>query len=96
MVGNSFIEQEPFEQSVTDPTLGNGDGTYTLTFGNIRVLSSTDDVLGASFSGAAKVSVQSVSGNTVTLLFEEPDGAGAFQNAANATITGDLEVVAQG
>jgi hypothetical protein len=95
-VGNSFIEKELFTEEVTDPTLGNGNGTYIVSFGDVRVFNSTDDIVGAEFSGDAKVSVNSVNGNTVTLLFEEPDGGGNFQDVADGTISGDLEVNAQG
>jgi len=95
-VGNSFIDKELYTEERTDPTLGNGNGTYIVSVGDVRVFDSTDDIVGVEFDGDAKVSVNTVNGNTVTLLFEEPNGTGGFSNVADGSITGNLRVTAQG
>lgn len=91
-VGNPHVGDDIETMEVTDPTLGNGDGTYEVTFTSVRIIKGTDDVLGASWTGTQKVSVDSVSGNTVTVLFESADAADSYVAEADGQITGTLEV----
>lgn len=90
--GNSLSNRETVQEQVTDPTLGNGDGTYEVGMSSVRTLQDTDDVMGVKWSGTEKVTVDSVSANAVTVLFEEPDGAGAFTTTADGGLTGTLTV----
>lgn len=90
-VGNPHVGDDLVKRSITDPTLGNGDGTYAVTFTTIRNLSS-DDVLGVSWTGSQKVSVDSVGVNTVTVLFESADAADSYVAEADGALVGTLEV----
>jgi hypothetical protein len=90
--GNGLSRKEVTETTVTDPTLGNGDGTHDVDVSSVTALNGTDDVVGVSWSGSQKATVDSVSGNTVTVLFEEPDGAGNFTNTSDGSLSGTLTV----
>lgn len=91
-VGNGLTRKELVQKQVTDPTLGNADGTHEVSMDSGLSLESTDDVLGVKWSGDQKVSVDSVSGNTVTVLFESADGADSYTNEADGALTGTLTV----
>jgi hypothetical protein len=91
-IGNPHVGDDIATMEVTDPTLGNGDGTYDVTFTSIRLINGMGDVLGASWTGTQKVSVDSVSGNTVTVLFESADAADSYVAESDGAITGTLEV----
>lgn len=94
-VGNGNSREDVEQESVTDPT-PDGSGNFTITVGSVRVLNSADDVLGFRYTGTdVRLSVDSVSGNTVTFLAEEPDGAGAFQNRT-AQMSGTVTVTVVG
>lgn len=93
--GNALLDGDVVEESVTDPTLGNGDGTYDLTFSSVRVLGSTDDVVGVEWDGDHKVSVDSVDGSTVSILFESPSGTDTFTNESDGALSGTLTVRAR-
>lgn len=90
-IGNPHVGDDLVEWSITDPTLGNGDGTYDVTLTTIRNVG-TDDVLGVSWTGSQKVTVDSVSGNTVTVLFESATGADSYATESDGALTGTLEV----
>jgi hypothetical protein len=91
-VGNAMVNDELYDETATDPTLGNGDGTYDISFPDVRNIETTDDVVGVSWDGGHKVSVDSVSGNTVSVLFESPSGTDSFTNESDGQVTGTLEV----
>jgi len=90
---NPHLDPEPYEQSVTDPTLANGDGTYSVTFGEVAELDDSQ-VLGISWDGSHRATLNGTSANGVEVLFEEPDGAGNFTTVADGQIAGTLTVVA--
>lgn len=94
--GNALIRQRTVEESITNPTLGNGDGTYSLSISSLRQVRTTDDVVGVEWTGNQKVTVDSVSGNAVVVLFESPDAADSYVNEADGQVAGTLTVRARG
>jgi len=89
--GNSVDPDQVYQQSVTDPTLGNGDGTYEIVVPGPRTLEE-DSVVGVTWDGSHRATLDSVSGSTVTVLFDEPDGASGFTSVSDGQITGTLSV----
>lgn len=89
--GNSIIQDKVETESVTDPTLANGDGTYEVAVSGARSLSDSD-VLGVEWSGSQKATLSATSGNTVTVLFESPTGADTYGTEADGALNGTLDV----
>jgi hypothetical protein len=90
-VGNAILPRQIEDEEVTDPTLGNGDGTYSLTVSDARQIDS-EEVLGVEWDGSQRARLDSVSDSTVVVVFEEPDGSGSFATTADGTISGTLTV----
>lgn len=90
--GNALIPMRLIEESVTDPTLGNGDGTYSVDISGARTIEDTDDVVGVDWSGSQKVTVDSVSGSSVTVLFESASGTDSYTNEADGSLSGTLNI----
>lgn len=83
--------------TATTPT-PDASGNFTITADSVRTLEDTNDVLGVEYNPGtqdAAITVASVSGNTVTLLAEEPDGAGGFQ-AKTTQLNGDVTITVAG
>lgn len=93
--GNALVPKDYVEVEVTDPTLGNGDGTYDVTVSSIYVIEENDDIVGVEWSGSQKVTVDSFTGNTVTLLFESPDGVDSYATEGDGQLNGTLTVRAR-
>lgn len=93
--GNHLVGDNVSEETVTDPTLGNGDGTYNVDVGDVKNIDNSEQVIGVTWDGAQRARVNSVSGNTVEIMFQEPDGGGNFSTTSDGSITGDLEVRVQ-
>lgn len=90
-VGNAITPTRITSQEIIDPTLADGDGTYSVTIPNSRSLES-EDVLGMQWDGPHRARLNSVTDATVEVIFEEPNGSGSFTTVADGTITGTLEV----
>jgi len=93
--GNALTGDTRVTEEVSDPTLANADGTLGVTVSDVRDIHSTDDVVGVSWSGSQKVTVNSVSGNTVTVLFESPSGVDAYAAEADGALAGTLTVTVE-
>lgn len=91
-VGNALTRTRVVTETITDPTLGNGDGTYGVTLSNVRSVDTTGDVLGVSWSGSQKVTVDSVSGSSVTVLFESASGTDTYAAEGDGSLSGTLTV----
>jgi hypothetical protein len=89
--GNPFTKERFELYQETNPTLSNGDGTYSVTMTSIRLIDSTDDV-NVKWSGIQKADVVNVDGNTVTVLVESADGADSYAPESDGELTGQLTV----
>lgn len=91
--GNHLVESRVESEGLVDPTLGNGDGTYNVTIGASRVVTDPTDGVAVKWDGTHRARVDSVSGNTVTVIFEEPDGSSGWTTVSDGSITGTLKVI---
>jgi hypothetical protein len=87
-VANPHTDRNTESESVDDPTTdNNGDVSVALT--GVTVIDSSDNVVGVSITGGYRAQVQGVSGNSVTVRVDEPDGAGGFAAVTGTTINGE-------
>lgn len=90
---NVHQRQTVLTARVSDPTLANGDGTFTVPVDEVRELSGTNDVVGVNITGIYKASVDSVDDGDVTVLIQEPSGAGTYGATADGELTGETLTV---